>query len=196
MIFKFLKKRLSGRIRTEWNDQYRKGMWDYLNDHLEAQRYDAILQAVQTYGSNGHILEVGCGEGILQSRMPPGGYSSYLGIDISEVAIKKAGRLCNQATQYVQANMETYIPKSRFDVIIFNESLYYAREPVQLLVQYAQFLQRGAHVILSIYDTEENRRLRNCIEKNYSIRAQQVSTNQRGSWYCQVYSKESILPAS
>ncbi|OQP61076.1 hypothetical protein A3860_04990 [Niastella vici] len=194
MILKFLKKSLAGRRRSDWNDQYRKGMWDYLNDDLEAQRYDAIIQAVQAYGRNGYILEVGCGEGILQSRMPPGSYSSYLGIDISEVAIKKAGRLCDQTTQYVRADMETYIPKSRFDVIIFNESLYYAREPVKLLVQYAHFLKQGGHMILSIYDTEENRRLLNSIGMNYSIREQQVSTNQRGSWYCQVYLKGSILP--
>jgi len=185
---------MDDRIQTEWNHQYRTGMWDYLSDHLEAQRYEAILEAVQTYGNNRNILEVGCGEGILQSRMQPGAYSSYLGIDISEVAIKKAERLCNETTQYVQANMETYVPTGRYDVIIFNESLYYALQPVQLLNQYAQFLEEKGHVILSIYETEENRRLRSAIEQRYPVRAQQVSTNQRGSWYCQIYSRESILP--
>ena len=38
---------------------------------------------------HGDILDVGCGDGVLYQRLRCFGYGSYVGIDLSEVAIAK-----------------------------------------------------------------------------------------------------------
>jgi 2-polyprenyl-3-methyl-5-hydroxy-6-metoxy-1,4-benzoquinol methylase len=192
MLINFIRRKIIRDRKLKWDYQYQQGKWEYLNDPLEEQRFQAVLQALQTYGSAKSILEVGCGEGILQSRMQPGSYHHYLGIDLSEVAIQKAARLCNDDTRYSCADMETFTTTTSFDVIVFTESLYYAKKPVQLLQQYAQFLAPGGHIILSVYKTADNESLLRKIETAYPLKEQQLSTNERGAWYCQVYDKKAF----
>jgi SAM-dependent methyltransferase len=179
--------------KAVWDAQYWWGNWDYLKDTLETDRYQAVLNAVDKYAHNGHILEVGCGEGILQSRMRPGSYTKFIGIDFSKIAIKKAAPLRNVNTFYLCADMEVYEPKERFDTIVFNESLYYSKRPVQLMQRYARFLRAGGSIILSIYESEETRDLREALQSHFAPLEQTVSRNERASWYCQVYDRDTLL---
>jgi 2-polyprenyl-3-methyl-5-hydroxy-6-metoxy-1,4-benzoquinol methylase len=178
---------------AKWDADYTTGTWDYLSDQLEAGRYKAVSQMLSKYAPHGSILELGCGEGILQSRMAPSSYETYIGIDISKVAIQKAAHLGNHNTQYVYADMETFVPEAKFDAIIVNEALYYAVNPVQLLKRYANFLQPNGCIIISIFETTENRQLLNKIDLIYSRIEHQVTTNERGSWYCQGYLRSAII---
>jgi len=178
---------------SQWDADYTIGTWDYLWDHLEEGRYQAVLLAIAKYAPQGALLELGCGEGILQSRMMPDSYAKYVGIDMSKIAINKAQRLCNLNTYYQQADMETFVPESKFDAIVVNEALYYALNPVQLLKRYAYFLRPEGYIIISIFETKENRQLFDTIEAKYLKTEQYVSTNERGSWYCQVYSQSAII---
>jgi 2-polyprenyl-3-methyl-5-hydroxy-6-metoxy-1,4-benzoquinol methylase len=193
MLLNFFKRKIVRDQKTRWDHQYEKGKWEYLNDALEAERFQAVLTATQSYSANGSILEIGCGEGILQSRMKPDSYSRYMGIDLSEVAIQKAAHLCNGHTSYQAADMETFTTEEKFDVVLFNESLYYAKKPLLLLQQYAGFLKPGGYLILSIYQTTDNQALLNRLSAAYAVKEEQVSTNERGSWCCQVYEKKAVL---
>lgn len=193
MILNFLKKKIIGERRFLWDTDYTQGTWEYLKDNLEVERYQTVLQAVERYLGEGSILEVGCGEGILQSRMQPGSYNKYMGIDISKVAIRKAAHLCNNTTSYIYSDMEKFKTTEKFDVIMFNESIYYAKNPINLLKRYAHFLKPDGHIIISIYETEENRQLMDTIEAAYQIKEQQVSVNERGAWYCQIYQMQAII---
>ncbi len=192
MILNFFRMTMPGRRRSAWNSQYRKGIWNYLNDSLEIERYESVLKMLRKYAYKGSLFEVGCGEGILQSRMRTKNYSCYLGIDISEIAIKKAARFANKNTIYRRADMEKYVPDKRFDVILFNESLYYAKAPVKILGKYARFLNPTGYIIISIFETVENRLLLDSIESTYPVVESAVSTNERGSWFCLAIPKESI----
>jgi len=179
-----------------WDLQYRSGKWDYLKDPLEVQRYQAVLNAIVKYADKGSILEVGCGEGILQSRMRPGSYEKFIGIDYSKVAISKAAHLCNGRTEYIYADMEVYEPKEQFDAVVFNESVYYAKDPIQLMQRYAQFLRPDGRMILSIYESEATRALMTAIESAYTLKEEAVSKNERAAWHCQVYDRQGILSAA
>ncbi|KIO77860.1 hypothetical protein TH53_06910 [Pedobacter lusitanus] len=179
-----------------WDADYTRGIWDYLRDNLEVERFQTVAEKAELYSNDGAILEVGCGEGILQSRMRRPSYTKYLGIDISKVAITRAAHLCNEFINYSYADMERFEPQQKFDLIIFNESLYYAKDPISLLLNYAGYLESDGHIILSIYETEENRKLMNSIHKTYALKDQQISTNTRGTWHCLIYQRQSIiLPA-
>lgn len=176
-----------------WDLQYRSGKWDYLKDPLEVKRYEAVHNAIAKYADKGYIMEVGCGEGILQSRMKPGSYEKFIGIDYSKVAIKKAAHLCNEKTEYIYADMEVYEPKEQFDAIVFNESIYYAKNPIELIRKYAQFLRPDGQMILSIYESEATRELMKAIQSAYPMREETVSKNERAAWHCQVYDRQAIL---
>lgn len=180
-------------VKKAWDMQYAGGLWEYLRDDLEKERFMAVLQSVKLFSVNGKVLEIGCGEGILQSRMQAGSYVKYVGIDISEVAIKKTAHLCNSNTQYICADMEKYSSDEKYDLIIFNESLYYSNSPLQLLERYVRFLQPCGHFIISVFKSERNMLLLNSIESHCQHTAEQISTNERGSWYCRVYSRKNIL---
>jgi 2-polyprenyl-3-methyl-5-hydroxy-6-metoxy-1,4-benzoquinol methylase len=76
------------------------------------------------YRPGGSLLDVGCGEGVLQRRLRALGYARYLGIDSSEEAIARAQTERDARTEFRCADAETYMPQDRFDVIVFNEVLY------------------------------------------------------------------------
>lgn len=192
MLLKYFKWKSTDPRKAAWDTQYRRGIWDYLNDNLEVERFEAVIQQAALYAPGGKMLEIGCGEGILQSRMPPGSYTKYAGIDLSKVAIRKAARLQNEQTKYICADMETYQPSDNFDLIIFNESLYYGKDPVQLLQRYVQFLEPAGHIIISIYNTPENNLLLQQLGSKFQKEAEHMSANKRGSWHCQVYAKKAF----
>src|ERR1700743_2361080 len=116
--FRWLQKLMIGKTRFRWDTEYATGAWDYLgaSQHLN---YATLLGFLQKYAHHSTILEVGCGEGILQQRMPIGAYSKYLGIDVSKVAISKAATANNSSTEYRQADMERFIPQEKYHLIIF-----------------------------------------------------------------------------
>ena len=190
MLLNFFKRKIARDPKARWEHQYKKGKWEYLHDPLEGPRFEAVIAALQRYADKGSILEIGCGEGILQSRMQPGSYSRYVGVDLSEVAIQKATHLNNEITHYQAADMETFTTDEKFDVVLFNESVYYAKKPLQLMQRYAQYLKPGGHIILSIYKTADNEAVISKITSAWPVLEQKISSNERGSWYCQVYAQQ------
>src|SRR5438876_6993820 len=78
------------RLAEEWDSQYEKGHWEYMKCLEEVGRYSLIAGYIHYLKPGGSILDVGCGEGILQQRLNLDGISKYVGIDISKVAIDAA----------------------------------------------------------------------------------------------------------
>jgi 2-polyprenyl-3-methyl-5-hydroxy-6-metoxy-1,4-benzoquinol methylase len=104
-----------------WARQYSGGHWDYLETLLELGRYSAIAGYVIKLKSQGAVLDVGCGEGILQRTLRPH-YARYLGIDIAADAIRRAAQREDAATTFRVACALEFEPGEQFDAIIFNTS--------------------------------------------------------------------------
>jgi 2-polyprenyl-3-methyl-5-hydroxy-6-metoxy-1,4-benzoquinol methylase len=189
MILDWLRKACVGSSRSKWDREYAAGRWDYFTDPLEAGRYEAILFFIDKYFKGGAILEVGCGEGILQARMKKGIYTRFQGIDISKVAIRKALRFKDGATDYRYGDMEMYVPSRSPDLVIFNEVLYYSADPVRLVRRYAGYLRPGGIIISSCFGTEKSLKIMTDIEKEFPLVNKKVSANERGTWHCRVYAK-------
>ncbi len=187
-LVQLIRKALIGGKRYKWDSEYASGRWDYFNEPLESSRYEAILYFTGKYLNKGKILEIGCGEGILQARMPRESYSKFLGIDISKVAIRKAARLIDRSTDYRYGDMEKYTPPGTFDVIIFNEVLYYSDDPIRLMARYARYLEPQGLVISSCFQTANSLQIMQDVEKHYKVVDQKISVNERGAWHCKVYS--------
>src|ERR1051326_2433250 len=79
------------RDRAErWNHQYASGRWEGLKTSGENARLDACVALLRRHAPGGRLLEIGCGEALLQRRLAPSDYQRLVGIDISEVAISRA----------------------------------------------------------------------------------------------------------
>jgi len=137
--------------REVWDYQYQGGKWNYMSEMDELARYSVIAGYLYHLKQGGAILDVGCGEGILLRRLGPTNYSKYVGIDLSQAAIDKASQWQNEQVQFLRADVESYTPTELFDVIVFNESLYYFQQPLGVVERYVQALKEGGIFVVSTY---------------------------------------------
>jgi len=146
------------RVSTQtWDRQYRAGHWDFLG------RLDNLGGLLTVFGycqylSPDAILDVGCGEGLLANKLKVLPYRQFVGVDISSAAIAKAQRLLGDArTSFVVGDAHEFVPEMAFDVIIFNQCLYYMPDPVGMIRRYAKFLKPSGRIIVSLCDAGRSR---------------------------------------
>jgi len=103
-------------LSQHWDSQYIAGKWNRLRHVEELAHYSLIAGYLRYYRSGGSILDVGCGEGILQERLSPEDYVKYVGIDISAEAIRRAGRKTDEKALFLCVDAEDYEATEPFDV--------------------------------------------------------------------------------
>jgi SAM-dependent methyltransferase len=137
-----------------------------------------IYQFVQSYCRGGSILDLGCGSGNTGNELAETSYHDYTGVDISEVAVRKAtersvrnGRTAKN--RYIKSDILSYVPREKHDVILFRESIYNVPRALmkKTLDRYAHFLaEEGVFIVyLSRDGTEEVREIVGWIEANYRV---------------------------
>src|ERR1700712_1664143 len=121
--------------KSIWEKQFNKGDWDYLESKDEAQHYQTILKFFDQQKNKNSILDIGCGKGVLYKYLKENGLLSgvdYMGIDLSETAIRAVLQRFPE-TNFKQQDFENKSLEKKFDVIIFNESLYYFPLPLKII---------------------------------------------------------------
>lgn len=174
--------------QTTWETDYRKGRWAFMEDLDEIARYHVIIGYIQHLQQDGAILDVGCGEGILLKRMPPRAYARYVGIDVSQQAVDRAGRLGGPKALFKQADAETYAPDGSFDVIVFNETLFYFKQPLDTLHHYSRFLAKDGLIITSMFTASPRAMaiLRH-VKEHYALMDEVKTLHGKKSWICSVF---------
>jgi SAM-dependent methyltransferase len=177
----------SPKEKFTWDAEYGDGRWAYMGQQHELVRYWAIIGHMDAFRRGGEYLDVGCGDGVLFERFKPLGYQRYVGIDISEVAIEKLRRYNDERTSFSQADGDIYEPAGSFDVIVFNESLYYLRHPVRSIERYARSLKPGGCIVVSTY-TASRRSLAVLREakREFKVLDEAKTTQGAMSWLCTV----------
>lgn len=176
--------RVSG---TFWEKRYRDGAWDRIRTIEELAHYSLIVGYTHFLKKAGSILDVGCGEGILFERLCESHYSRYMGIDVSTVAINRASVNTSEKNRFLAARIEDFRTDEKFDVIIFNECLYYMENPLETLRHYEGFLMRDGLFIVSMFRGVETLKIWRQIDKYYSIRdVVSVSNAKGGCWIIKV----------
>lgn len=124
--------------------------WGRLWDVGEAPRYAVVRDFCERFGGHEHaVLDVGCAQGILQCELR---YGTYTGIDLADDAIARAQRRADDRTTFAVADAATYTPARPYDVIVFNECLYYLRDPVGVAQRYLEHLTPGGVIVISMFD--------------------------------------------
>ena len=115
--------------RIIWEKQFDEGFWDYLYDKQEQEHYRYISS--RSINGEKRILDVGCGQGVLYYYLTKEIASpDYLGIDISRKAIQLAESRFPQGS-FRQLDFQHRNLNTKFDLIIFNETLYYFNQPLK-----------------------------------------------------------------
>lgn len=142
------------RRKLRWNKQYRKGRWESLKKEKEKVRYFKIIEYLKKYApSEPDILDIGCGDGVLNLRMRDYEYSYFLGIDFSKVSITKAKANNFPNSHFEVTDIVNFTPSRNFDVVIFNEAFYYIHdsEKSNVLNRILNCLNKDGIIITSIY---------------------------------------------
>ncbi len=151
-----------------WDREYRDGAWRYLGGIGSIAGLASILGYCQFLGPR-TILDVGCGAGVLASKLKVLPYASYLGIDISAEAIAQAYPVCDERTNFAVAEADGFETETRFDLVIFNQCMNYLPDPAATMAHYAKFLAPEGHVIVSMYETARARAAWPLVAKNMRI---------------------------
>lgn len=144
--------------REQWEAEYQSGHWDYLFEGRERPNHMVVLGYVMQHHASPSVLDVGCGEGMLFSMLQQFPIAEYHGVDFSEEAI---ARLRNRVRSdsnamgvrivvFSRADFETFNPPRRYDVIVFNNSLMYAEDPLWVLERFANHLAPGGVIVASL----------------------------------------------
>jgi 2-polyprenyl-3-methyl-5-hydroxy-6-metoxy-1,4-benzoquinol methylase len=173
--------------RDQWESQYSGGEWERLRHIDELPHYSVIAGYVSLYADRGSVLDVGCGEGILQEVLGRGGYRRYVGIDLAQAAILKASSKQDERTTFEQADAGSYSPHVDFDVVVFNEVLYYFDAPLEVIGRYAQHLADGGTTIVSMVVNERSLQIWRKLERSYAPEAEVLVANRTASWIVKAY---------
>jgi trans-aconitate methyltransferase len=133
------------------DNEYRSGHWDHFFAFDELPRNLVIAGAVHHFYPRPAVLDMGCGSGRLATVFQSYPVSRYLGADLSTEGVARARALALPGTEFVEANYETWRPEGRFEAIIFNECIGYARDPAATLAAFAPHLTPDGRFFLSHY---------------------------------------------
>lgn len=159
--------------RSLWNSEFSRGRWNR-PDHSTR---DVVYPYVEKYASHGGILDLGCGAGRAAIELDATKYARYLGIDVSDIALEDARAATARAgradrNQFVQSDIATYVPRGRYDVILFMESLYYIpwRRIPAALAGYSQHLaSHGVFIVRLWAGTDKYVPLVDLIERKFDV---------------------------
>lgn len=171
-----------------WDKEYSSDKWNFLHNLDELSRYSILIGYMAHLKPGGAFLDVGCGDGILFYKYQPYGFTSYTGIDISEVAIQKLSNQEVENTSFVSADAENFQPSELYDAIIFNESIYYFKEPMKAIEHYKKFLKERGVIITSIYKkSQRSIAINRLMNSTYRLLDETYCRNGEKTWICSVY---------
>ena len=133
-----------------WDRELAGGKAAYLGGTVSVECRNALTLALvrMTAPEARSILDVACAGGTLGTAPGSEPYT-YVGTDISQYAVDQARKRA-PARLFHCADLKTYVPGQAFDVICFNEVLYYLtpEENLAQLIRYSASLsERGVFVV-------------------------------------------------
>jgi SAM-dependent methyltransferase len=169
-----LRRRLLGRGKPRsaevWNDQYRAGTWDGLV--AETERHACVAALVRRYGPPAPlVLDVGCGHGALAGPLRVGAGGRYVGIDISEEAIRRAKEDAVPGESFNTCDVEGgppgFLAPGSVDAAVFAEVLYYLDDPLATLRRFLPLLSQRGIFVFSLWKPARHRALRRRLAGEY-----------------------------
>ncbi len=170
--------------------QYSAAEWDYLHSLGEAPRLGVVSVYCQMLATDGALLEIGCGDGILLRKLDRNRFQQFTGVDLSSVAIERARGLEDDRTTFVCAAAETFVPDRTYDAIVFNEVLEYFDDPLAVVRRYEPHLRADGAFVVSMFagvSTDRTRRIWKMLDGRYrTVTHAKVSNGEGYLWNIKV----------
>ncbi len=193
-IISFFRRKILRNNQDRWNYKYAKGDWEGLKNPELNNRLLPAIESLKTLKPNAEILEIGCGEGVFQQMLGNENYQYFEGTDISDWAIQQAQQFVDNKTFFWAGDMEVYQPrKEKYDAVVITDSIYYSKNPLQLLQRYQNYLKSDGIFIITMNTYKHSERVWREIEMGYRSDNQRTESNQFGTWVCKVYELKSKL---
>ena len=167
-VFKVLGYRPQNVSVAVWDREYSGGEWKYLETIGSLAGQVSILGYCQ-FLSPASILDVGCGAGLLAAKLKVLPFQSFLGIDISPMAISQAKSLADARTSFAVCAAEDFHADTRFDVVIFNQCMNYMTDPAATIAHFAKALAPAGRMIVSMCETARARAAWPLLERNMTV---------------------------
>ena len=178
-IHAFLKRRgLSSVKQRIWDSEYSAGKWDFprAGDPGQEGSRDIVLGVIERHCQGGDILDLGCGGGATGLEIAPV-YRRYVGVDVSQVAVLAAQSEVLQdaarraRNEYAVSDILSFVPKGKFRVILFRESVYYVpiHQIKTMLQRYSLSLASDGTFIVRLHDRAKYRKIIAFIERHYRV---------------------------
>lgn len=171
--------------RETWEEEYRSGKWELMRATDELARYSVIAGYLHHCHPGGSVLDVGSGEGILLDHLRS--VSRYLGIDLSEEAVKQGARRVDDHASLLAADAEQYRPTERWDAIVFNECVYYFEDPIGTVLAYREGLAEGGTLIVSTFRSRRADVIAKRLIEKLTLIEEVAVTNRKGTWVVRLF---------
>ena len=136
--------------RDQWENEYQSGLWQGLHSDREAARYHVVAGYLQRGARPVSILDIGCGEGVILKYLDLDRARKYTGIDLAQAALDRITPRRPQ-DRTICSTLEDYSPDDTWDVVLFNEVLYYTPDPVAQLKKFEHALAPGGWFVVSMH---------------------------------------------
>jgi SAM-dependent methyltransferase len=173
--------------RERWEEQYRGGRWELMRSLDELARYSVIAGYAHRLHPGGSVLDVGSGEGLLLDHLKPFGFSRYLGVDLSEEAVRQGAHRSDQTAALLAADAESYRPEGKWDAIVFNECVYYFEDPVGTVLRYRDSLAEGGTLIVSTFRSRRADVIAKRLIERLPLVEEVAVTNRKGTWVIRLF---------
>lgn len=146
-----------------------EGRWDYLRRYDEAMRCAVLATFIRHFAPHGHILDVGCGDGVLADHLSDNDIAGYTGVDIAPAAVERARARARSKLAFEIGDACSYIPQRSFDAIVYNECLYYLPSPVSIMHRHSEALTTQGVILCSCFLTPRTLPLIADIERAFFV---------------------------
>jgi len=141
----------------KWNDSWSRG-YD-LNIAQEDGRYGTLMALMRRYEGGGPILDVGCGDGLLEEWYRKLSGVPMVAFDYSATAIERARARRLPNVDFLCADSRTFRPEQQFSIIVLNESLYYVDDYLGIMKDLSHTLRADGVFIVSMHDARITSRI-------------------------------------
>ncbi|MEM6667265.1 MAG: class I SAM-dependent methyltransferase [Pseudomonadota bacterium] len=142
--------------KERWDREYAAGRWDFLAGLRQQAKSGIIAAWLRQATAMDHVLDVGCGEGLLHPFLVPYGLGAYEGVDISPVALEKARARIGDVALHEFALEDFPVPETpTYSAILFNEVFHFPQHPDEEIRRYKPSLKTGGVIIVSMYQPDK-----------------------------------------